>query len=192
VQNTCALTKAMPELLGSGNSASPLQRVDSCDVTEPWITAIRGLATYTVPKVDVLVSASVRSLASNSIALAGVATNGASLRANYSVPNTAIAASLGRLPAGGLPSGTTTVDLVRPGELYGPDRINQVDMRFAKILRFGSRRLDVGIDLYNIFNGNDTIGYQETFDYLTNGATWLQPTNIVAPRFARFNATLSF
>ena len=192
VRNTCALTKAMPELLGIGNAPSPLQRVDSCDVTEPWITAFRGLASYTVPKVDVLVSATFRSLGSNTIALADVATNGVSLNANDSVPNSVVAGSLGRLPAGGLPTGTTWVNLVTPGALYGPDRINQVDMRFAKILRFASRRLDIGIDLYNIFNGNDTTAYQQTFDYATSGATWLQPTGIVAPRFARFNATFSF
>ena len=29
------------------------QAVSSCHVEEPWLTAWRGLATYTVPKVDV-------------------------------------------------------------------------------------------------------------------------------------------
>ena len=48
-----------------------------------------------------------------------------------------IAQSLGRLPANALATGTTTVNLLNPGELYTLERINLVDMRFAKILRFG-------------------------------------------------------
>ena len=57
VQNTCALQAVLPELLALGN-----QRIDSCDVTEPWATSFRGLAAYTVPKIDVLVSANLRSV----------------------------------------------------------------------------------------------------------------------------------
>jgi hypothetical protein len=164
-----------------------------CAVTEPWITAVRGLASYTVPKIDVLVSGTFRSLrttipflqANNS------ATNGASLSANYNVPNTVVQSLLGRLPAGSNPNGTTIVNLVEPAQVYG-ERVNQIDMRFAKIFRFGGRRLDVGMDLYNLFNTNDPAGYEQAFDYATQGASWLQPTSIVPPRFARFNVTLTF
>jgi hypothetical protein len=67
-----------------------------------------------------------------------------------------------------------------------------VDVRLAKILRFGGRRLDVGFDLYNLFNSNTATTYDQTFLYSNNGATYLQPTAILAPRLARFNATLSF
>jgi len=164
-----------------------------CAVTEPWITAIRGLASYTVPKVDVLVSATFRSLrttipflqANNS------ATNGASLAANYNVPNTVVQGLLGRLPSGTNANGTTTVNLVEPAQVYG-DRVTQIDMRFAKVLRFGGRRADIGVDLYNLLNTNDPAGYEQTFDYATQGASWLRPSSIVPPRFARVNMTLSF
>ena len=119
------------------------------------------------------------------------ATNGTSLNANYNVPNPVVQQTLGRLPANGLPNGTTTVNLVLPAQVYG-DRITQVDMRFAKILRFGRTRADVGVDLYNVFNSSDATTFQETFDYATNGATFLQPTAIVSPRFARINVTVNF
>jgi hypothetical protein len=115
-----------------------------------------------------------------------------SLAANYVVPNTVIAQSLGRLPANSLPTGTTTVGLLNPGVLYTLERINLVDMRFAKILRFAGRRLDAGVDLYNLFNSNVITSYQQTYEYRTNGAAWLTPTAIAAPRLARFHATLSF
>ena len=148
VQDTCALVKALPEtlvVLGIN------QQQDYCHVTEPFATLFRGLAAYTVPKIDVLISANIRSVPNANIGMgSNSATNGASRNANYNVPNTVVAQSLGRLPNGGLANGTTTVNLLIPGELCGP-RVTQVDMRFAKVLKFGATRADVGVDLYNLF-----------------------------------------
>ena len=183
VRDNCDVTQALPELLGTA-------RVDSCDVTEQWTTAFRGLASYTVPKIGVLVSASMRSI--EVTPGGGVATSGISLAANYVVPNTVIAQALGRLPANALATGTTTVNLLNPGELYSLERTNLVDMRFAKVLRFGGSRTDVGVDLYNLFNSNVTTAYQQTYEYRTNGAAWLTPTAIAAPRLARIHATFNF
>ena len=56
------------------------------------------------------------------------------------------------------------MNLLNPGELYTLERINLVDMRFAKILRFAGRRADVGVDLYNLFNSNVTTAYQQTYE----------------------------
>ena len=49
--------------------------------------------------------------------------------------------------------------MLLPGQLYG-DRVNQVDMRFAKVLRFGRTRTLVGLDLYNLFNANPGLTYR--------------------------------
>ena len=114
----------------------------------------------------------------------GSATNGASLTATYNVPNTIVQSLLGRLPSNSNANGTTAVNLVEAAQVYG-ERVTQIDMRFAKVLRFGGRRADVGVDLYNLFNTNDAAGYEQTFDYATQGATWLRPTSIVPPRFAK-------
>jgi hypothetical protein len=187
VRDFCNATRALPELLVTANVT---QRIDSCDITEKWTTVFRGLASYTVPKIGVLVSASMRSL--EAVPGGGVATSGLSLAANYQVPNTVIAEALGRLPANALATGTTTVNLLKPGELYTLERTNLVDMRFAKILRFGGSRTDVGIDLYNLFNSNVTTAYQQTYEYRTNGAAWLTPTAIAAPRLARVHVTFTF
>jgi hypothetical protein len=99
---------------------------------------------------------------------------------------------LGRLPAGASAAQNTTVNLLSPSELYPLERRTEIDIRLAKILRFGGRRLDVGFDLYNLFNTNTATAYQQTFLYTNSGSTWLAPTAILAPRLARFNATLSF
>jgi hypothetical protein len=80
---------------------------------------------------------------------------------------------------------------VLPGTVYG-DRINAVDMRFSKVLRFGLKRANVGVDLYNIFNANTPTNYETVFDPATNGARWLQPTGVLSPRFARVNMQLDF
>ena len=182
VQDTCATVVHID---------SPDPR--GCAVTEPWITAVRGLASYTVPKVDVLVSGTFRSLRTTIpfLGASGSATNGASLAANYNVPNTIVQGLLGRLPSGSNANGTTTVNLVEPAQVYG-QRVTQIDVRLAKVFRFGRRRADIGMDLYNVLNTNDPAGYEQTFDYATQGASWLRPSSIVPPRFARLNMTVTF
>lgn len=189
VRDDCEVTAKLPELL-LGSAVAGGEQVGSCHVAEAWVTSFRGLASYTVPKVDVLVSTSFRSLVTQPGT--GVGTSGASLTANYVVPNTVIQQALGRLPAGALATGTTSADLLTPGELFTLKRMNLVDMRFAKIVRFDKRRADIGIDLYNIFNSNVPIAYQTTYEYRTNGASWLTPTSIASPRLARLSVTLNF
>lgn len=179
VRKNCEITARLPELLGTA-------RVDSCDVAERWLTTLRGLASYTVPLVDVLVSSVFRSQPAT-VPANIVATGGTSLAANYVVTSAQVQQVIGRPLAGG--AANQTVNLLRPGELY-QDRLSAVDMRFAKILRFGHRRVDVGVDLYNLFNASTTITYNQGFG--VDGATWLRPQAILNPRFVRFNATLNF
>jgi hypothetical protein len=141
-----------------------------------------------VPKVDVLVSAIFRSQA-NAQPGAAVGTNGSSRSATYRMTAAQFQAATGRPLAPGL--ATQDVDLLLPGAVYG-DRINVVDMRFAKILRFGKTRTNVGMDLYNLFNANTPTTYETVYDPATNGARWLQPTAVLLPRFMRFNVQVDF
>ena len=191
VIDTCALYSALPEadvaILGVN------QPISSCDITEPFLTTFRALVSYVVPKIDVLVSANLRSVPNATLGAGSVsASNGVSRGATWNLPNTVVQQTLGRLPAGALATGTTNVNVLEQGQLYGP-RVNQFDMRFAKVIKFlGGRRADIGIDLYNIFNTSDATTFQETFDYTTNGGTYMVPTGIVSPRFARINFTVNF
>ena len=43
------------------------------------------------------------------------------------------------------------------------DRRNNVDFRVAKILRFGGRRTQVGVDIYNLMNVDVVTAYNQTF-----------------------------
>jgi hypothetical protein len=151
------------------------------------VTTFRGLGTYTVPKIDVLVSAIIR-LQPNAQPGGDVATNGGSRDANYRLNSAAFLAATGRPLRPGVTQ--ETVNLLGPGDLYG-DRVNTFDMRFAKILRFGKTRTNVGVDLYNVFNANTATTYEAIYDP-TNAAAWFQPTAVVQPRFVRFNVQFDF
>jgi hypothetical protein len=70
--------------------------------------------------------------------------------------------------------------------MYG-DRINVTDLRVAKVLRFGSKRLNVGLDLDNLFNANPATTYESVYDPATNGARWMRPTAVLNPRAVRLN-----
>ena len=162
------------------------QPTSSCHVEEPWLTSWRGLATYTVPKIDVQFSAIMRSQP-NIAATNDPASNGLSQSANYFEPAANIVAQLGRPVAGGAPQ--VTLDLTRLGDVY-PSRLNNVDLRVAKIVRFGRFRANVGFDLYNLLNANTGTSFNQNFG--TDGSTWLRPNAILNPRYARFNATVDF
>ncbi len=180
VTDNCAVVAQLPELRQTAliNSSlnpftNPWQPTSACHIAEKWQTQFRGLASYTIPKADVLVSAVVqlKPNASTGPTDTTVGSNGTSLAANYAF------------------SGTQTVNLVQPGTLYGP-RINTVDLRIAKVLNLGRARTTAGIDLYNAFNRNPGTAFNQTFS--AGSTTYLRPTTILQPRFVRFNVTVDF
>ena len=195
VRNYCPVMQKLPETYVTPLTVLANQQVGACAVTEPWLTAARGLVSYTVPKIDVLLASSFRSTPSvqPSTVNTYVATNGLSTSANENVTTAVLLAqqsTLGRPLVSGL--AFQTVDLSLPGQVY-PDRINSLDLRAAKLLRFGRTRTNVGFDFYNLFNSNTGTAYNQVFDPPpSNGAAWLRPTSILGPRFARFNVTVDF
>ena len=90
----------------------------ACSANEVWQTNFRGLATYTIKKFDVLVSAIMRSVANAQPQTDqnAVATNGLSLNGNYDVTSQQVQAAIGRPLPGG--AATQSVNLVLPGALY--------------------------------------------------------------------------
>jgi hypothetical protein len=154
----------------------------NCRSVDPIETTLRGLASYMVPKAGVQISATMRSQPRSLTS------------ASYLVPNTVVQSILGRLPPGGLATGNTTVFLTdNSNRVYNADRRTQIDMRFAKLIKFSGRRLDVGVDLQNLLNTNYGTAFVTQYDYVAaNGGTWNNPTAILAPRFVRLNLTLDF
>ena len=140
-----------------------------------------------------LVAATLRS--QPPVALGDVAGGGNS--AQWIVPNSVVAAALGHLPVGATPTGTTTIQIAdNANRVYADNRRTQVDMRIAKVLRFGRTRADVGLDINNLLNTNYPTGYSSELHYspgnTLQGGTWGNPTSIYTPRFMRVNLTFNF
>jgi len=189
VRDYCAVAAKLPELYTTTAALLVNQQVGACAVSEDWLTSVRGLASYTIPKLDILVSGTLRSLPAVAPTTTSVASNGASLAANYNVTTAILQQQTGRPLVPGL--AFQTVNLLPQGHIF-PDRLNSLDVRAGKILKFGRTRTNIAIDFYNIFNSNTGTVYNQTYDPLTNGRTWLAPTAVLNPRFARFNVTVDF
>jgi hypothetical protein len=145
-----------------------------CHVGFGLLTQLRGLASYEVPRAGVQLSATLQSKP------------GQMLAANYAAPNAVVSPSLGRNLSGG--AANVTVNLIRPGSLYG-DRINQLDVRVAKMLRIDRTRTRLAVDVYNALNSGAVLSYDNTF---IPGGPWLQPTTILTPRFLKLSAEIEF
>ena len=135
-------------------------------------TQIRGLATYTIPKVGVQVSGTWQS------------NPGPQLAANYVVTNAEAKKTLERDLSGG--AANVTVNLIPAGTYYAPRR-NNLDFRVAKILKFGRTRSQVTLDIYNLTNSSAVQTYNQTY-----GNAWLTPTDIQPARYVKANVQFDF
>jgi hypothetical protein len=179
VADACEARASLTELnlgIGAGLATSTVSPTSPyCHVAYGWLTQFRGLASYTIPKIDVQFSGVMQSKP------------GALLAANYAVPAATVQQSLGRAPSGNVTN--VTVNLVAPGSMYG-DRINQLDFRAAKILRFGRTKTMIGVDLYNALNSSAILTYNNT--YAGPGGTWLLPNSILTGRMTRISAEFTW
>jgi len=82
-----------------------------------------------------------------------------------------------------------TVWLLSPGLQYG-DRVNQVDLRATKVLRFGRSRAALNVDVYNALNASPVTALN--MNYSGGGATWLQPQSILAARLLKLSVQFDY
>ena len=186
VADNCALREVLPEIgttataREGGGTFVPttinfLEPVNPyCRFVEPWLTRVTALAAYMIPRVDVQVSATWQN------------NPGPMLEARYPVPNAVIRPYLGRdLSA---QAANVTLQLVPNGTLYG-ERIDQVDFRVAKILRYRGTRWQISADLYNALNASPIEQYNQ--NYSPTGS-WLRPNSVLTARFARLGMQFDF
>ena len=136
MNDTCAeliarFGQPMTPTIGTVGATGVANGQPACNSAEPWQTSIRGLGSYTVPKVDVVVSAIFRSQP-NAQPGAAVGTNGASRSATYRMTAAQFLAATGRPLAPGL--ATQDVDLLVPGAVYG-DRVNAAHAQTLELRR---------------------------------------------------------
>jgi hypothetical protein len=182
VTNDCDIVDDLPEMLSTffGDATRAFffatRPREFCEQNNGWRTSVQGLAAYTLPKVDVQVSASFQNLPG-----AVVQSN-----ANYSaIPGFPGAAGFGPF----IPF--QAVQIVEPGSLY-VERLNQIDLRFAKLLRFGGTRTSVNFDFYNVTNSNSVLAENPAYSASGIIPGWRSPTQIVLPRMFKFSAQFDF
>ncbi len=142
-----------------------------CHQESPFLTQVKFLGAYSVPRVDVQVSGTFQSIP------------GPQISATYVVPNALVIPSLGRPLSGN--AANVSVSIVPPGTMYG-ERLNQLDFRVGKTLKFGTTRTAVNLDLFNAFNANTALTLNNNY------ASWQQPLSIVSGRLTKISVQFDF
>lgn len=178
VTDYCDVRRALPEQQGSFATAS---EVPAYSPTNPYCRHAPGITTrftaagaFEIPRIGVLVSGTFQS------------SPGEPLAANWNVPSAIAAQSLGRPLAGNQPF--VVVNLLAPGALTY-DRVHQLDFSMGKVLRFGSHRANVALDLFNALNLDTVLTYNQTF---VPGGQWLVPTTVLTARTAKVTVQYDF
>jgi hypothetical protein len=194
--DTCGL------LVGGGAPTGQLLmegRERDCDRARNYQTNLRGTATYTIPWVDVLLSSTFSGRP------------GVQINANYTVdipslvwgPNSQDRTGTTLAPpAVGAAAQTVTQNLLS-NDTYG-ERIILVDLKLAKNIRFSGKRVNIGFDVFNVFNSDAALGYCATFPNPAQNIEgcgtaaagtlrpWRNVDSITTPRYGRFQISFDF
>jgi hypothetical protein len=194
VEDECGLVAQHPEIyisgLGWGGALDFFKQFNPslgqwpqsfCHRESGWLTNIKGLASYTVPKVDVLLSGTWHSVPypGNNFPSVTSQSLGAQVLA---VP--IVETNIGRPLSSGLP--IEFLNIVQPGTV-NYDRLSQADVRLGKNLRYGRTKTLVALDIFNVFNSNTPDVWQQTY-----GPTYRNPLSITVGRFFKISAQLDF
>jgi hypothetical protein len=182
IADNCEVAAQLPEmLLGTANSTTTMPITSTgtwsplgfCHQETPFLTQFKGFASYLLPRVDVQVAATFQSLPGPAVA------------ANLTATNALLAASstLGRPLSGN--AANIQVNILEPGALYG-ERLNQLDFRVGKVIRFGRARTSINLDLYNMLNANTVLTQNNAY------GAWRAPQSILDARFAKISAQFDF
>jgi hypothetical protein len=98
-------------------------------------------------------------------------------------PTAAQIQGLGRALSGSTP----TIALIEPGTQFAA-ALKSIDFRASRRIRFGRTSIVPAIDLFNILNRSDI----NTLSTSYTATAWLQPTQILVPRYAKFSVDINF
>jgi hypothetical protein len=177
----------------------------ACNPYTRWETNVRGTASYTIPKVDVLLATvfqwrpGVERSANYTFTKDEVTWEPTSAsRATAPCPAGPTAGQVGCFvdTGGGITTTDVTVNLLNPGELYG-EGYSIFDLKLGKNLRFANKRVNIGVDIYNLFNNDAIRAYENDLDQADNPATpvieqYGQATELLSPRFIRLSIQFDF
>jgi hypothetical protein len=137
-----------------------------------FLTQIKMLGTYMIPKVEVQLGATFQSLP------------GPHLGALQVVTSAEAAQSLGRPLSGG--AANITTNALEQGKYY-VDRANMLDLRFGKLLRLGGKsRISLNLDIHNFLNSNAELLVNN------NLSRWQTPQAIIDARLFKISTNFDF
>jgi hypothetical protein len=178
VTDYCEVRSVLPEQTGGFSTASEVAAYSPvnpyCHVAPGHTTRFTAAGSDTIPKVDVLLATTFQS------------SPGEPLQANYTVTSAEAARTWGRPLSGNATS--VVVNLLAPDQMAFP-RVNQLDLRIGKILRFGGQRANIAIDLFNALNLDTVLQYNQAF---VPGGAWLVPTSVLTARTAKITVQYDF
>jgi hypothetical protein len=178
VTDYCDVRGRLPEQTGTFSTASEVPNYGPanpyCHYAPGVTTRVTAAGTYTIPKIDVLLSGTFQSQP------------GIPLRADYAVPTSVAAESLGRPLSNN--AQFVTVNLLEPGAIRA-ERDNRLDVRVGKIFRLGNQRANLSLDVYNLLNLDTVLTYNQNF---IPGGNWLVPTSVLTARTAKITVQYDF
>ena len=167
--DNCDVVDDLPEAL---SVAGVIQSAAYCHFESPYLPQWKGLASYTLPWYGIRVSGTFQSLPGPQLGATNI----------YNNTNRTTLTTLSRP----FTLAQQNVQVVTPGSFYG-DRLNQIDLRFTKIVSLGNSRIDLNVDFYNAFNSDAVIAENGAF-----GPNWRRPQTVIQPRFVKFAARWDF
>jgi hypothetical protein len=192
-RSTCYTDLDNPNVVGrEGNDYG-----GGCKPYRPFQTNVRANAAYTIPYIDVL---------------AGVVFQyrpGSERSANLDINSTDVVWQEFSQGRAGTDFNTFGggIDLLDFGDLYG-EGFRQTDLNFGKNFRFGRKRVNIGVNVYNLFNTDAATGYENDYtafrmpdnSWVTDNPNtaavevneWGNITSIATPRFMRLQVTFDF
>ena len=172
-RDDCAVNDALPERINQGaggltGGGDSVIAKEFCANETPWVSQGSVYGSYTFPS-DIVLSG------------AFFSRRGTERLTVITIPASVAAAALGRPPT----EDAISVNVVSPGSFYG-DRLNQFDLRVAKLLDFGGANLRASFDIYNVFNANAVGRERYTL------SSFLQPLGVQPGRLAKVTAQFNF
>jgi hypothetical protein len=173
--DVCSIRAKAPELFIQGlfDTVPLVGPTDPyCNQQGTFITQLKFLGSYTIPKPDILIGFTFQHVP------------GPQIGARYLADNAVTMPSLGRPLSGGVQN--VTINLLEPATMYVP-AANLTDIRIGKVFRFGaSRRVNANLDIHNLFNRAPVLLQNDFF----NG--WQAPRQVMSPRLFKLSFTAEF
>jgi hypothetical protein len=174
--NSCDVVLGNPQITFAGpTTTTTAPRQDAyCDVIPPWSADMQAKFSGTIPLPYQFQAA-----------LTYQNLSGIPYYANYVFGNSDIAPSLGRNLSAGA-NGTVSVDLIPPMSQF-ENRIQQLDLRFARNVKIAGMRFEPEFDIYNALNASPILSVNGSY-----GPSWRTPTQILAGRLLKFGLKMNF